>query len=88
MSIPVLSIYIISKLIIVPVSEDMIVNTINITSAKIGSARKRFVTMRSILSDHVSLLPLTKVLENYGAGINRIPVVGTGNEADKRHHYS
>lgn len=40
------------------------------------------------MGGHVSLLPLTKVLENYGAQINRIPVIGTGNEADKRHHYS
>ncbi|CUX46384.1 S8 family peptidase [Clostridium sp. C105KSO13] len=37
---------------------------------------------------HISLLPLTRVLENYGLQINRVPVIGVGNEADKRHHYS
>ena len=40
------------------------------------------------MGGHVSLLPLTKTLEDYGAEINRIPVIGVGNEADKRHHYS
>lgn len=36
---------------------------------------------------HVGALPLPQVLNSYGSSANRIPVVGTGNESDKRHHY-
>lgn len=36
---------------------------------------------------HVGALPLPQVLNSYGASANRIPVIGTGNESDKRHHY-
>ena len=31
--------------------------------------------------------PLPLVLNGYGSLANRIPVIGTGNEADKRHHF-
>lgn len=36
---------------------------------------------------HVAALPCPIILNSYGASINRIPVIGCGNEADKRHHY-
>ena len=32
-------------------------------------------------------LPCPLILNSYGSSINRIPVLGCGNEADKRHHY-
>lgn len=37
---------------------------------------------------HVAALPCPIILNYYGSSINRIPVIGCGNEADKRHHYS
>ncbi len=36
---------------------------------------------------HVGALPCPIILNSYGSSINRIPVIGCGNEADKRHHY-
>lgn len=36
---------------------------------------------------HVAALPLSNVIDFYAALVNCIPVVGVGNEADKRHHY-
>lgn len=36
---------------------------------------------------HVGALPCAVILNSYGNSINRIPVVGCGNEADKRHHF-
>ncbi len=36
---------------------------------------------------HVGALPLPQVLNAYGAMANHIPVIGTGNESDKRHHF-
>lgn len=36
---------------------------------------------------HVGALPLPQLLNNYGTSANRIPVIGTGNDSDKRHHY-
>ena len=36
---------------------------------------------------HVGALPCPLILNSYGSSINRIPVLGCGNEADKRHHY-
>ncbi len=46
------------------------------------------IAIGTSMGSHVSLLPLTKLVENYGMSVNRIPVIGVGNEADKRHHYS
>ncbi|MBA4698526.1 MAG: S8 family peptidase [Ruminococcus sp.] len=40
------------------------------------------------MGGHIDVLPLSKILEHYGMAVNRIPVVGGGNEADKKHHYS
>lgn len=36
---------------------------------------------------HVGALPCPILINSYGSSINRIPVIGCGNEADKRHHY-
>lgn len=36
---------------------------------------------------HVGALPLPQVLNFYGSMANHIPVIGTGNESDKRHHF-
>lgn len=36
---------------------------------------------------HLGDRPLPLVLNGYGSLANRIPVIGTGNEADKRHHF-
>lgn len=36
---------------------------------------------------HVGALPCPILINSYGASVNRIPVIGCGNEADKRHHY-
>lgn len=36
---------------------------------------------------HVAALPCPIILNYYGSSINRVPVIGCGNEADKRHHY-
>ncbi|MBA4697969.1 MAG: S8 family peptidase [Ruminococcus sp.] len=40
------------------------------------------------MGGHIDVVPLSKVLEHYGSTVNQIPVIGGGNEADKRHHYS
>lgn len=36
---------------------------------------------------HVGALPFSGLLETLGGRANRVPVVGVGNEADKRHHF-
>lgn len=36
---------------------------------------------------HVAALPCPILMNSYGSSANRIPVIGCGNEADKRHHY-
>lgn len=36
---------------------------------------------------HVAILPLSNALDSYAARYNCVPVIGVGNEADKRHHY-
>lgn len=40
------------------------------------------------MGGHIGVLPLSTVFEYYGTSTNRIPVIGVGNEADQRHHYS
>lgn len=45
------------------------------------------ISVGSSAGGHVGALPLSQVLNNYGAYANRVPVVGTGNESDKRHHF-
>lgn len=45
------------------------------------------ISVGSSAGGHVGALPLSQILNNYGAYANRVPVVGTGNESDKRHHF-
>lgn len=45
------------------------------------------VALGTNMGGHIGILPLSSVLENYGMSSNRIPVIGVGNEADKRHHF-
>ena len=46
------------------------------------------ITIGSNLGGHVGTLPLPALLGSYSLMPDRIAVVGAGNEADKRHHYS
>ncbi len=45
------------------------------------------ITLGTNGGGHLGDRPLPLVLNGYGALANRIPVIGTGNEADKRHHF-
>ena len=40
------------------------------------------------MGGHAGTLPFPFLIEGYSTRANRITVIGTGNEADKRHHYS
>lgn len=42
----------------------------------------------SNMGGHVGTLPLPHLLEAYSTIANHIPVIGVGNEADQRHHYT
>lgn len=46
------------------------------------------VALGTNMGGHISLTPLSLILENYSTLNSRIPVIGGGNEADQRHHYS
>lgn len=46
------------------------------------------IALGTSLGGHISLTPLSQVLEGYSILNSRIPVIGGGNEADQRHHYS
>lgn len=46
------------------------------------------IALGSSLSGHIGLTPLSQSVEYYSTLNGRIPVIGGGNEADKRHHYS
>lgn len=46
------------------------------------------IALGTNMGGHTNLLPLSLVLENYSALNSRIPVIGVGNEADQRHHFS
>ena len=45
------------------------------------------ISVGSNMGGHVGTLPLPSLIGNYSLMPNRIAVIGTGNEADKRHHY-
>ena len=45
------------------------------------------ITVGTNMGGHVGTLPLPSQLGAYSLVANRIAVIGTGNEADKRHHY-
>lgn len=46
------------------------------------------ISVGSSMGGHVGTLPFSYLLEGYSTRANHITVTGTGNEADKRHHYS
>lgn len=39
------------------------------------------------MGGHIGTMPLSFLIESYSTVANHITVIGTGNEADKRHHY-
>lgn len=45
------------------------------------------ITIGTSSGGHVAILPFSNSLDSYAARFNCIPVIGVGNEADKRHHY-
>lgn len=45
------------------------------------------ITVGSSMGGHLRTLPFPFLIEGYSTRANRITVIGTGNEADKRHHY-
>lgn len=46
------------------------------------------ITCGSSMGGHIGTLPLSFLIDGYSTMTNHITVIGTGNEADKRHHYS
>ena len=46
------------------------------------------VALGTNMGGHIGVLPLSNVIDGYGTSANRIPVIGGGNEADQRHHFS
>lgn len=45
------------------------------------------ITVGTSMGGQISTLPFSYLVEGYSTKANRITVIGTGNEADKRHHY-
>lgn len=45
------------------------------------------ITVGSNMGGHIGTLPFSYLIEGYSTKANHITVIGTGNEADKRHHY-
>lgn len=45
------------------------------------------ISVGSNMGGHIGSLPFSSQIEICGTRANRIPVIGVGNEADKRHHY-
>ncbi len=45
------------------------------------------ITCGSSMGGHIGTLPLSFLIDGYSTRANHITVIGTGNEADKRHHY-
>lgn len=46
------------------------------------------IALGTSMGGNISLSPLSNLLENYSVINSRVPVIGGGNEADQRHHYS
>lgn len=46
------------------------------------------IALGTNMGGHFGFPPLSNILENYSVINSRIPVIGGGNEADQRHHYS
>lgn len=45
------------------------------------------ITVGTSFGGHIAILPFSNSLDSYAARYNCVPVIGVGNEADKRHHY-
>lgn len=45
------------------------------------------IALGTSMGGHIGSLPLSTLIDDYSSSANRIPVIGVGNEADKRHHY-
>ena len=45
------------------------------------------ITCGTTMGGHIGTLPLSFLIDGYSIIANHITVIGTGNEADKRHHY-
>ena len=45
------------------------------------------ITVGTNMGGHIGTQPFSFLIEEYSTRANRICVIGTGNEADKRHHY-
>ena len=45
------------------------------------------ITVGSNMGGHIGTLPFSYLIEGYSTKANHTTVIGTGNEADKRHHY-
>ena len=45
------------------------------------------ITCGSSMGGHIGTLPFSFLIEGYSTRANHVTVIGTGNEADKRHHY-
>ena len=45
------------------------------------------ITCGTTMGGHIGTLPLSFLIDGYSTIANHITVIGTGNEADKRHHY-
>ena len=60
---------------------------LNDLADSLGMALVVCVTCGSSMGGHVGTLPLPFLIDGYSTRANHITVIGTGNEADKRHHY-
>lgn len=61
---------------------------LNELAARLNMPLVMCIAVGTNMGGHIGVLPLSTVIEYYGTSANRIPVIGVGNEADQRHHYS
>lgn len=61
---------------------------LNELAARLNMPLVMCIAIGTNMGGHIGVLPLSTVIEYYGTSANRIPVIGVGNEADQRHHYS
>ena len=60
---------------------------LNDLAERLGMPLVVCMTCGSSMGGHIGTLPLPFLIEGYSTKANHITVIGTGNEADKRHHY-
>lgn len=60
---------------------------LNDLADKLGLPLVICITVGTSMGGHIGTLPFPFLIEGYSTRANRITVIGTGNEADKRHHY-